>query len=194
MPEVPEVMSKLVPTRSIIWSILLMVVGCVAIASPILSSIGAAFVIGWMVFLGGLVQFIHAFQSQGIGHIAWKLLAATFFLVAGVYIIAHPLLELAGLTLMLAIFFCVTAMAEIIGWFANRKSGGAGWILVNGIVTLLLGLVIWNRWPASSLWFLGTLVGISLFMAGMVRLMMALAARRLLNDPGSTPFHERRAA
>ncbi len=119
---------------------------------------------------------------------------AAFFLVAGVYIVAPPLLELAGLTLVLAIFFCVTGVAEIIAWFSYRKSGGSGWILVNGIVTLVLGFTIWNRWPATSLWFLGTLVGISLFMAGMVRLMMALAVRKLLQDPGNSPFHERRAA
>ena len=67
-------------------------------------------------------------------------------------------------------------------------------MLVNGIVALVLGFMVWNRWPATSLWFLGTLVGITLFLAGMTRLMMALAVRKLLGDPGSSPFHERRAA
>ena len=90
MPEVPEAMSRLVPTRSILWSIVLMVLGFVAIASPIASSIGAALVIGWLVFISGLVQLVHAFQSKGIGHIVWKLLVAAFYLVAGVYMIAHP--------------------------------------------------------------------------------------------------------
>uniref|UniRef100_Q01Z69 HdeD family acid-resistance protein n=1 Tax=Solibacter usitatus (strain Ellin6076) TaxID=234267 RepID=Q01Z69_SOLUE len=194
MPELPEAASKRVITWSIIWSILLMVVGCAAIASPIVSSIGAAFIIGWLVFIGGLVQFIHAVQSKGIGHLAWKLLVAAFYVMAGVYLVAHPLLELAGLTLVLAIIFCATGTADIVAWFSNRKIGGSVWMLVNGVVALFLGFTIWNRWPASSLWFLGTLVGISLFMAGMARLMMALAVRRLLHNPGSSPIHERRAA
>jgi len=194
MPEAAEATSKRIITWSILWSILLMVIGCAAMASPIVSSIGAAFMIGWLVFIGGLVQFIHAIQSKGIGHTAWKSLVAAFYVVAGVYMVAHPLLELAGLTLVLAIIFCATGVADIIAWFSNRTTGGSFWMLVNGIVALLLGLTIWNRWPASSLWFLGTLLGISLFMAGMARLMMALAVRRLLHDPGTSPIHERRAA
>jgi uncharacterized membrane protein HdeD (DUF308 family) len=94
----------------------------------------------------------------------------------------------------MAIFFCAIGVADIIAWFSTRKSGGSGWMLLNGIVTLVLGFMVWNRWPATSLWFIGTLVGISLFMAGMSRLMMALTLRKLLKDPGSSPFHERRAA
>jgi uncharacterized membrane protein HdeD (DUF308 family) len=194
MPELPEIISSRVLTRSILWSILLIIFGFVAIASPIASSIGTAVVIGWLVFIGGLVEFVHAFQSKGIGHIIWKLLVAAFFLVVGVYLIAHPALGLAGLTLALAMFFCAEGVVDIIAWFSTRKSGGSAWMLLNGIIALGLGVMIWNRWPATSLWFVGTLVGISLFMAGMTRLMMALAVRKLLRDPGSSPFHERRAA
>jgi uncharacterized membrane protein HdeD (DUF308 family) len=117
-----------------------------------------------------------------------------FYFATGIYLISHPVLGLAGLTLVMAIFFCAIGVADIIAWFSTRKSGGSGWMLLNGIVTLVLGFMVWNRWPATSLWFIGTLVGISLFMAGMSRLMMALTLRKLLRDPGSSPFHERRAA
>jgi uncharacterized membrane protein HdeD (DUF308 family) len=61
--------------------------------------------IGWLVLFGGLMQFIHAFQFKGIGHIVWKLLVAVFYLAAGAYLIACPTLGLASLTLALAIFF-----------------------------------------------------------------------------------------
>ena len=194
MPEVPEVMSKLVPTRSIVWSILLIVFGFVALASPMAISFGAAIIIGWLVFIGGLVQLIHAFQSKGIGHIVWKLMVAAFYLAAGVYMIARPALGLAAVTLGLAICFCATGIADIIAWFSTRKSGGSGWMLLNGIVTLFLGFMIWNRWPATSLWFLGTLLGISMLMAGMTRLMMAMAVRKFLRDHGDSPIHQRSAA
>ena len=194
MPELPEVMSSRVCTRSILWSVLLIIFGLVAIASPIASSIGSAIVIGWLVFIGGLVEFIHAFQSKGIGHIVWKVLVAIFFLAVGAYLIAHPAIGLAGLTLALAVFFYAEGIVDIIAWFSTRKSGGSGWMLLNGIVTMFLGFMIWSRWPATSLWFLGTLVGISMLMAGTTRLMMALAVRKLIKDPGSSPYQERRAA
>jgi uncharacterized membrane protein HdeD (DUF308 family) len=193
MPEIPEV-SRQVINRSILWSILLIILGFVAIASPIASSIGAALVIAWLVFIAGLVQLVHAFQSKGVGHILWKILVAAFYLAVGVYLIAHPLLGLAGMTLAIAMFFCAAGVADVIAWFSTRKSGGSAWVLLNGIITLLLGFMIWNRWPATSLWFLGTLVAISMLMAGTSRLMMALAARKLLREAGSSPFNERRAA
>ena len=85
MPEELEVISKGITTRSIVWSILLIVLGFAAIALPVASSIGAALVIGWLVFIAGLVQMVHALQSKGIGHIVWKLLVAAIYLVAGVY-------------------------------------------------------------------------------------------------------------
>jgi uncharacterized membrane protein HdeD (DUF308 family) len=187
-------MSKRVTTRSIIWSIVLIVFGFLAIASPLATSIGAAIVIGWLVFFGGLVELVHAFQSQGIGHIVWKLLVAAVYLIAGAYLIAHPALGLAGLTLALAIFFCAEGVVDIIAYFSTRGTGASGWILVNGIITLVLGLMIWRRWPGSSLWFLGTLVGIGILMAGTSRLMMALTVRKYLDDQGRRPLPERRAA
>lgn len=194
MSPTPEAILRQVRTRSILWSVLLIVFGFIALAVPMATSIGTAIVIGWLVFIGGLVQLVHAFQSKGIGHIVWKLLVAAFYLVAGAYLIARPGLELAGLTLALAIFFIAEGVADIIAWFSTRKIGGSAWILLNGIITLGLGMLIWNRWPATSLWFVGTLVGISLLMAGTARLMMALAVRNFLRDPGSSPSRERWAA
>ena len=162
MPELPEVMSRQVLTRSILWSVLLIVFGFIAIASPIASSIGAALVIGWLVLISGLVQFVHAFQSKGIGHIVWKLVVAVFYFATGVYLISHPVLGLAGLTLVTRHILLRDRRRGYHRVVLHSKERRLGWMLLNGIITLVLGFMIWNRWPATSLWFLGTLVGISL--------------------------------
>jgi uncharacterized membrane protein HdeD (DUF308 family) len=99
--------AKLVSKPSILLSILLIVLGLLAIALPLATSLGVAIVVGWLILFGGLVQVAHAFQSKGIGHVIWKLLVAVFYLFAGVYLISHPALGMFGLTLALAIFlFC----------------------------------------------------------------------------------------
>ena len=180
---------------SILLSILLITFGFLAITLPTATSIGVALVIGWLVLFGGLAQMIHAFfQPKGIGHIVWKLLVAALYVAAGAYLIARPALGLAGLTLALAIFFVAEGVVDVIAYFSTRKSGGSAWMLLDGIVTLVLGLMILNRWPAASLWVLGTLVGISMLMTGITRLMMAVAVRKLLKDRGDSPLHERWAA
>src|SRR5258708_1486418 len=89
---------------SIVWSIVLIIFGILAIALPIVSSIGVAIVIGWLAIFAGMVQLVHAFQSKGIGHIVWKILVAVFYLAAGASLIAQPVVGVAGLTLVLGIF------------------------------------------------------------------------------------------
>ena len=53
------------------------------------------------------------------------------------------------------------------------------WMLLDGIITLILGGMIWSQWPSSALWVIGPLVGISMVMTGATRLMMTLAVRKL---------------
>jgi uncharacterized membrane protein HdeD (DUF308 family) len=178
---------------SLVLSIVLIIFGVLAIALPMATSIGVVIVIGWLVVFGGLAQFVHAFQSKGIGPIVWKLLVAVFYLVAGGYLIARPALGAAGFTLVLGIFFFAEGVTDLVAYFATRKSGNSAWMLLDGVVTLILGFMIWSGWPFTSLWVIGTLVGVSMLMTGTTRLMMALAVRKLAGHVGDSPLRERAA-
>ena len=71
-------------------------------------------------------------------------------------------------------------------YFAARgEDGASGWQLVNAGVTLFLGALIWLNWPSSSVWAIGTLVGVNLLMTGFSRLMLGSAARKLANAIGA---------
>lgn len=165
---------------SIVLSIILIIFGVLAITLPMATSAGVVMIIGWLVIFDGLAQLAHAAQSKGIGHIVWKILVALFYLVAGAYLLAHPALGVAGFTLVLAIFLCAEGLADVVAYFSTRKAGGSSpWMLVDGIITLVLGFMIWNQWPVASLWVIGTLVGISMVMTGTTRLLMTLAVRKL---------------
>ncbi len=179
---------------SIVWAILLIVFGVLAIALPLATSIGVLIVLSWLLVFSGAFQFIHAFRSHGAGSIAWKLLVAVLYLAAGLYFLMHPLLGVASFTLLLAWFFVAEGVIDLIVYFANRSARGAGWILFDGIVTLILGVLVWRQWPNSSAWVIGTLVGISMIFTGNTRLMMSLAARRLSKVvPGEGRFVDRAA-
>jgi uncharacterized membrane protein HdeD (DUF308 family) len=178
---------------SLALSIILIIFGLVAIALPLVSSIGVAIVIGWMVIFAGIAQLVHAFQSTGIGPIVWKGLVALIYLVAGFSLIARPVAGVAGLTLVLGVFLFAEGIADVVAYFATRKSGSSPWMLLDGIITLILGFLIWNRWPSSSLWVIGTFVGISMVMTGTTRFMMALAVRRVASHLSDTPLQKRAA-
>jgi uncharacterized membrane protein HdeD (DUF308 family) len=175
----PTAVSELGSGKSIVWAILLIVFGFLAIALPFATSWGVVVVIAWLVVLSGGFLFIHAFHSKGIGSIVWKLLVAILYLIAGIYFLLNPLIGIEAFTLTLAIFFVAEGVFDLVAYFQNRSAGGAGWILLNGVITLILGLMVWRQWPSSSLWLIGTLVGISMIMTGTTRLMLSLAARRI---------------
>lgn len=184
---------KRVSGISIVLSVLLIIFGILAIALPIASSVGVALVIGWLVLFAGIAQVVHAFRSEGIGHIIWKLVVAVFYIATGAYLIARPALGVAALTLVLGAFLFAEGVADVIAYFSARKFGASPWMLLDGIVTLVLGFMIWNRWPLGSLWVIGTLVGISMVMTGTTRLMMALAVRRLADHVSERPQQKRAA-
>ncbi len=96
------------------------------------------------------------------------------------YLLAHPAVGLASLTLAVAGYLFAEGVVEFAAWWQMRSSSGAGWLLLDGIVTLLLAVMIASTWPSSAAWVIGTLLGISMLSSGISRLMLSLAARRLV--------------
>jgi uncharacterized membrane protein HdeD (DUF308 family) len=90
----------------------------------------------------------------------------------------HPLLGVASLTLLLASIFLIEGVLDLVLYFKLRPARGSAWVLFDGLVTLVLALFIGMHWPSSSAWAIGTLVGVSMIMSGVTRLMMSLAVRK----------------
>jgi len=166
-------------TLSIVWGVLLIIFGMVAIGSPFLAAVAVNIVIAWLIVLAGVVHVMLGVRAHGAGNMIWKLLVGLAYLFFGAYLMMHPVLGVASLTLMLALLFLIEGILDIILFFKMRPVGGSSWVLVDGIVTLLLGLMIYMRWPSSSAWAIGTLVGVSMIISGVTRVMMSLAVRKV---------------
>ncbi len=179
---------------SIFWPVVMIVVGILALWLPVASSIGVARLLGWLLVFDAVFQLIHSFRSEGVGHVAWKVLVALIFLVVGIYFLVHPLLAVALVTLALATFFLVEGVVDVFSYFAARETRASHWILLNGIVSIILAVMIWRHWPTGSLWVLGVLVGVGLLMTGVSRLMIALAIRTYLKQTGRETGGNLRAA
>jgi len=174
------------PKSSIILAFILIVLGLLAITLPTVTSIGVVKVLAWLIIFDGFVQLVYAFRSEGVGRIAWKVLVSVLYLVGGAYLLANPLLGVAGLTLVLAIFFFAEGVIDISAFFMTRKYDRSIWQLLHGFLSLGLSLIIWNKWPSDSLWVIGLIVGISMFISGFSRLFMALEARRHARHVGDS--------
>jgi uncharacterized membrane protein HdeD (DUF308 family) len=69
---------------------------------------------------------------------------------------------------------------EFVLSFLLRPLPGSGWLLVDGFVTMVIAAMIVSAWPISSVWAIGTLVGVSMFLSGITRLMLSVAVRRIV--------------
>lgn len=163
----------------IAMAVVFIILGMLAIIEPGVAGLAITLLVGWLLIFGGGAHFIAAFSGGGAGRVIWQVLIGIVYVVGGVYFLMHPLLGLGTLTLMLGLIITAEAVFEIIAYFRMRGQSGSGWMLMNAVITLLLGALIWFHWPSSSAWAIGTLVGVNLLMTGFSRLMLGLAARKL---------------
>ncbi|WP_260704225.1 HdeD family acid-resistance protein [Edaphobacter flagellatus] len=165
---------------SLVLSILLILAGFFTLMIPFVGGIGVAIFVGWALIVSGVTHFILAFKTHTTGSLLWELLLGAIYLFTGVYLLMHPLAGLTTLTLLLAIYLFTEAVFEVVLYFQVRPRDGSGWLLFDGLITFLLALMIWRSWPSSSVWAIGTLVGVSILFSGISRLMLSLAAKRVL--------------
>src|SRR5262245_21061253 len=149
-------------TWSIVLSILMIVAGVIAIASPLMAGVVITALVGWLLLFSAVLHLTFAFQASKAGGVLWELLLAIVYGLVGFYVLTNPGVGLVTLTFVLAFFLFVEGILEFVLSIQLRHETGSGWILFDGIVTLILAILIWSRWPSSSVWALGTLVGVSM--------------------------------
>jgi uncharacterized membrane protein HdeD (DUF308 family) len=163
----------------IAMAVAFIILGIMAIVEPGVAGLAVTVLVGWLLLFGGGAHLVAAFSGGGAGRVLWHVLVGLLYFVGGIYFLMHPLLGLGSLTLLLGVIILMAAVFELVAYFRARSEAGSGWLLMNGLITLLLGGLIYFHWPSSSVWAIGTLVGVNLLMTGISRLMLGLAARKL---------------
>jgi uncharacterized membrane protein HdeD (DUF308 family) len=167
--------------KSVGWSIglsvLMIVAGILAISSPLAAGIAIDVLVAWLLVFSGGVHLVFAWYTRSAGGFLWELLVGILYIFIGVYLLMHPVAGLLSLTIALAMYLFVEAVLEFVLGFTLRPQPGSGWLLFDGIITLILAVMIWRTWPSSSAWVIGALVGISMLFSGTSRLMLSLAAQ-----------------
>lgn len=164
---------------SIALSVLMIVAGILAIASPLAAGIAVNILVAWLLVFSGCVHLVFAWYRPSTGGFIWELLAGIVYILTGVYLLMHPVLGLESLTIALAIYLLVEAVLEFVLGFTLRLLPGSGWLVVDGVISLILAVMIWRTWPSSTGWVIGTLVGIAMLFSGTSRLIFSLVARNV---------------
>jgi uncharacterized membrane protein HdeD (DUF308 family) len=160
----------------LILGIVLILLGVLAIGVPFVATLTTVLVFGILLLAGGVVQVVSAILARGWQGFFLHLLAGILHFIVGGLMIERPLLAAEALTLLLAVAFLAGGIARILYVLFERFPGWP-WVLLNGVVTLILGLAIWRQWPGSGIWVIGVFVGIDLIFNGWSWVMLALLVK-----------------
>ncbi len=197
---IDEVQNELVRFKKEWWCFLLLgftliICGAIAIVFPFFSSTVVVIVIGAALIVGGVSLIISSFWAGRWSGFFLQLLVGVFYTVAGFTVIDAPLRSVVVFTLLLAAFFIVIGIIRIVTALVDRYPMW-GWSLLNGAITLLLGVIIYRNCKPSRiaeamtegdiaaladswLWVIGLLVGIDLIFNGWNWVMLGMSINRL---------------
>ena len=163
----------------IFLGIMTVIFGVVAIVSPLITGVAVAVFVGFLLLASGVARIVHALKSKQWGTGFWGTVIGVLGVAAGLLMIFRPLVGLVTMTMLIAIYFLIDGISEIIAAFKIKPDQGWGWVLFNGIIAVLLGFMIWRQWPVSGAWAIGLLVGIHILMTGWSMIILGTGARRV---------------
>ena len=163
--------------RTARWvGIFLVVAGILSLLAPYAAGEALATMVGLLLAFGGISLLVLAFRAGSFGHGMVVFLVGALTAVAGVYMMAEPASALVTMGVFLAMYFAVTGIVEVIYALRLKPEQGWGWLMFGGVVSLLLGIMMWRQMPFSGAWAIGVLVGIRLLMSGFELLAIGGAA------------------
>jgi uncharacterized membrane protein HdeD (DUF308 family) len=169
----------------LIEGIVLIILGLMAVAVPMLATLAVAILIGWLLLVSGLLGLITSIWMRRAPGFLWSLLSAILGIAAGVVLLWWPVSGALSLTVILTAFLTVEGILSVMYALEHKRdlSGRWGMMLLSGVVDLILAAMIFLGLPATAAWAIGLLVGINLIFGGSALAAMALHARNVEPRP-----------
>jgi uncharacterized membrane protein HdeD (DUF308 family) len=161
----------------------MIVAGFLAVIAPGPAAIAATIFFGAMFFVGGVAEVAHAVATRNETGFGWKLLSGIAMIVLGALFAIFPIAGIATLALLVGGLLLAHGVGSVMVAMKRRPRRGWGWILFDGVLSIVLAILIAAGWPASSIPIIGLLAGFSLISAGVWRIMLARALREELPAP-----------
>jgi uncharacterized membrane protein HdeD (DUF308 family) len=156
--------------------LLLILLGTAIIGSSYYATIFSVILLGVFLIAAGAVQIVQAFMERKWSGLFLSLFLGILYIVTGFVCVARPATAAISITLWIAAFCLIVGLFKIFSSVILRFDQW-GWVFFNGIVTFLLGILIYEGWPLSGLWVIGLFIGIDLILSGWSWVILSLSAR-----------------
>jgi uncharacterized membrane protein HdeD (DUF308 family) len=151
--------------------------GVIAWLDVITVTIAGTIFIGASLLVGGVFQIIHAFMTKQWRGFIMSLFCGILYLAGGLLIMNEPVQGALFLTLLVMAALMVGGVVRIVLALQHRNIAAWGLILLSGIVSIVVGYLLYASLPWSGLWILGTLIAVELLIQGSSWLYFGLALR-----------------
>lgn len=162
----------------LLFGILLVLCGTVAVVFPVLTSLSVMIVLGVTLMVAGIATIITSFWAGKWSGVLVHLLIGILYVMAGLLLTEKPIGAAMAMTMFMAAFFMVAGMFRMVAALTVRFPYW-GLALLNGAITFLLGVIIYRHFSLSGIWVIGLLVGLEMLLNGWTWIMLALAVRRI---------------
>ena len=149
-----------------IAAVLLVLAAFVAILLPIVSTTLLTVGLGGIAFVAGVGQFLRLGDETSSQSKLFRVLSALVYIGASVFILVDPIDSEISLTLFAGVLLLMEGVMELASG-ASTPGAAAGMAVVDGVLTAILGVMLILEWPTDSLWALGTLLGVALFLSAL---------------------------
>jgi uncharacterized membrane protein HdeD (DUF308 family) len=165
----------------LVFGILLIVLGALLIVFPAVGTFTVEILLGFVLLIIGIVDVILAALTKGWKGFVFVLLSGLLCLIVAAMLLVNPLAGVVALTLLLGVFMVVGGIFEIAKSFSFKTIWPKFWqlVLVDGVFSLLIGILIVIGWPNDSPWVIGLLIGVSLLFAGFTSVAIGSALNKL---------------
>jgi uncharacterized membrane protein HdeD (DUF308 family) len=162
------------------FGLLLMLLGAASLTFALASTLAMVTLNGLFFLVAGAAEIGVGMHARSWGAFFFWVLGGVLYIAAGVFCMLNPLAASAILTLMIGAGLIAAAVVR--AYLALQLPAGPrrSMVWLGCAVTFLLGLIIVIHWPMSSVYVLGTLLGVDLLFhgAGWVSFAIGLRAHR----------------
>jgi uncharacterized membrane protein HdeD (DUF308 family) len=166
--------------------VLLIVLGIFAWIEVVAVTLAGVILLGAAMLVGGVFQIIHAFAVRGWSGFLLHVLMGVLYIIGGFLIMAEPVQGAVVVTVFLAVCLAIAGIMRMVLAVQHRELTGWWLMLFSGLITLLIGLLLYAWLPWSGLWVLGTLIAVELVIQGITWVQFGLMLRRMPPRVGVT--------
>jgi uncharacterized membrane protein HdeD (DUF308 family) len=135
-----------------------------------------------MLAVSGISQCFLGFKAGALGRGLMICIVGILMAVAGFYMMSQPVAGLATLSIILMSYLLATGALEIFVAIQLKPADGWALQLFNGLVTLLLGILLWRQFPLSGIWVIGVLFGIKMIFSGWAFVFIGRNVKKMATD------------